>query len=94
MTGGSAGIGFGIVANLLHHNAAKIIILSSNAENYSRARKDLEEWGDVSRLDWIQCDLTDLAQVDDVAKKLRSTEKRIDGVGSSTVLSPERVTSF
>lgn len=80
MTGGSIGIGFGIVAHLLHHNAAKIIVLSSNAENYQQSLKHLEKWGDVSKLEWAQCNLTDLTQVDQAAKRLRADLKSLDGV--------------
>lgn len=79
VTGGSAGIGFGIVAHLLQHNAAKIYLLSNKEEHAVRAREALKEWGDASRVEWKKCDLEDLGQVDEVAKELSRLD-RIDGV--------------
>lgn len=79
MTGGTAGIGFGITAHLLQHNAAKIILLSQKEEHADEAIEALKEYGDTSKVQWIQLDLKDLKQTDSVAKQLQS-EKQIDAV--------------
>ena len=80
VTGGSAGIGFGIVAHLLDHNAAKILLLSNKKQHAQEAMEELKEFGDPSRVHWMQCDLSDLKQTQEVAKKLAAEEKQIDAV--------------
>ncbi|MCJ1366890.1 hypothetical protein MMC16_006021 [Acarospora aff. strigata] len=80
VTGGSAGIGFGIVAHLLQHNAQKILLLSNKEEHAEQAIEELKQWGDASKVHWVQCNLEDLKQVDEVAKKLKSEEKQIDAL--------------
>jgi len=79
VTGGSAGIGFGIVAHLLQHNPAKILLLSNKKQHAEEAMEELKEFGDTSKVHWIHCDLSDLKQTDGVAKELTS-EKRIDAL--------------
>ena len=80
VTGASSGIGFAITAHLLKSNAAKIITLSSREENAKRAIENLKDWGDTSRVAWHYCDLKDLQQVDQISKKLKAEEPRIDAV--------------
>ncbi|KAI9872010.1 MAG: hypothetical protein M1830_001804 [Pleopsidium flavum] len=80
VTGGSAGIGFGIVAHLLQHNAQKILLLSNKEEHAEQAMEELKQWGDASKVHWVKCNLEDLKQVDEVAKKLKSEEKQIDAL--------------
>lgn len=80
VTGGSAGIGFGIVAHLLQHNAAKILLLSNKKQHADEAMEELEKYGDPSRVHWVHCDLSDLAQTHQVGKTLAAQEKRIDAV--------------
>ena len=80
MTGGSAGIGFGIVAHLLQHNA-NVFLLSNKKQHAEEAMEELREWGDTSRVEWIHCDLSDLKQTDEVAQRLRKEKPRIDAVG-------------
>ncbi|KAH7053244.1 hypothetical protein B0J12DRAFT_739354 [Macrophomina phaseolina] len=79
VTGGSAGIGFGIVAHLLQHNASKIYLLSNKEEHAEEAQEELKKYGDTSRVEWKKCNLEDLKHVDEVAKELSSLEK-IDGL--------------
>lgn len=79
ITGGSAGIGFGITAHLLQHNAARIIILSQKEEHADEAKQELKKYGDSGKVEWIQLDLKNLKQTDEVAKQLVK-EDRIDGV--------------
>ncbi|MCJ1312599.1 hypothetical protein MMC25_006273 [Agyrium rufum] len=80
VTGGSAGIGFGIVAHLLQHNAAKIIILSNKMQHAEEAMEELKEFGDVARVEWVHCDLSDLKQTDGAVKTLAKEEQRIDAL--------------
>ncbi|KAL9004972.1 MAG: hypothetical protein Q9188_002220 [Gyalolechia gomerana] len=79
VTGGTAGIGFGITAHLLQHNPAKIILLSQKEEHANEAIEELKKYGDASKVQWIQLDLKDLKQTDSVAKQLQS-EKQIDAL--------------
>lgn len=81
MTGGTAGIGFGITAHLLQCGAARTILLSQKEEHAEEAKQELEKYGDPKRVEWIQLDLKDLKQTDGVAKQL-AKEQRIDGVSS------------
>lgn len=80
MTGGSAGIGFGIVAHLLQHNPNSITVLSNKEDHFKTALEELKEYGDTSKVHWMKCDLEDLKATDRVAKELASTHKKIDGV--------------
>ena len=81
VTGASAGIGFGIAAQLLQRNASKIIILSSGEERGKKAIEDLKAFGDAStRARFVKCNLSDLKDTDRVAKSLRDSEPRIDGL--------------
>lgn len=76
-------MGFGIVAHLLQHNAAKIIILSQKEEHAEEAIEELKKYGDTSKVQWTQLDLKSLKQTESVAKQLQS-EKQIDAVRNST----------
>lgn len=80
VTGASAGIGFGIAAQLLQRNASKIIILSSGEERGKKAIQDLQAFGDSTRARFVKCNLSDLKDTDGVAKSLRDSEPRIDGL--------------
>jgi len=79
ITGGTAGIGFGITAHMLQHNAAKIYLLSQKEEHAVEAMEELKKYGDASRVEWVQCDLKSLKQTDGVAKKLAGLQQ-IDAV--------------
>ena len=80
VTGGSAGIGFGILAHILQHKASKVYMLSMKEEHAQQAQESLKEWGNPDHMEWMQCNLEDLKQVDEVAKKLKSELKSLDGV--------------
>lgn len=82
VTGGTAGIGFGITAHLLQHNASKILLLSQKEEHAAEATEELKKYGDASKVHWVQCDLKDLKKTNEVAKQLTS-EKQIDAVRRS-----------
>ncbi|MCJ1470767.1 hypothetical protein MMC07_009414 [Pseudocyphellaria aurata] len=79
VTGGTAGIGFGIAAHILQHNASKIILLSQKEEHASEAVEELGKYGDTNKVQWIQCNLNDLKQTDSVVKQLKD-EKQIDAL--------------
>ena len=79
ITGGTAGIGFGVTAHILQNNPAKIILLSQKEQHADEAMEELKKYGDTSKVQWIQLDLKDLKQTDSVAKQLQS-EKQIDAV--------------
>ncbi|KAL2040012.1 hypothetical protein N7G274_007415 [Stereocaulon virgatum] len=79
VTGGTAGIGFGISAHLLQHNAARIILVSQKEEHAEEAMEALQKYGDVSRVHWVHCDLKDLTQTNETARQLKS-EQQIDGL--------------
>ncbi|MCJ1318346.1 hypothetical protein MMC15_003674 [Xylographa vitiligo] len=79
VTGGAAGIGFGISAHLLQHNAAHIYLLGKKESHAEEAMKEFEKYGDVSKVEFVKCELEDLKQVDKVAKELSKLPK-IDGL--------------
>ncbi|RMZ67969.1 oxidoreductase bli-4 mitochondrial [Pyrenophora seminiperda CCB06] len=80
VTGGSAGIGYGIVAHLLQHNPAKIYLLSNKEEHADEAQEALKRWGDTNKVEWRKCNLEDLKQVDEVAKQLAQELSRLDAL--------------
>ncbi|OSS48278.1 hypothetical protein B5807_07598 [Epicoccum nigrum] len=80
VTGGSAGIGFGIVAHLLQHNAQKIYLLSQSEQHAAEAQEALKHWGDNSRVDWRQCNLESFKQTDQVARALSKELDRLDAL--------------
>ncbi|KAF4548106.1 Short chain dehydrogenase-like protein 58 [Elsinoe fawcettii] len=75
VTGGSAGIGFGIVAHLLQHNATKIYLLSNKEEHADEAQRELTKYGNIDHVEWKKCDLANLKQTAEVAKELSKLEK-------------------
>lgn len=79
VTGGTAGIGFGITAHLLQHKPAKIILVSQKEEHAEQAMEALKEYGDTSNVHFVQCDLKDLEKTREVAMQLKN-EKQVDGV--------------
>jgi len=80
VTGGSAGIGFGIVAHLLQHNAKKIYLLSAKEHHADSAIEALKEFGDVSKVEWKQCNLEHLEEVKAVAEQLRNELSQLDAL--------------
>ncbi|KAL0635723.1 hypothetical protein Q9L58_005358 [Maublancomyces gigas] len=78
VTGGTSGIGFGMVTQLLKKNPARILLLSDKELHANLAQEELQKYGDSSRVEWVKCDLRDLREVDRTAKALREKEKRLD----------------
>ncbi|KAK5100670.1 hypothetical protein LTR70_001430 [Exophiala xenobiotica] len=80
VTGGSAGIGYGIVAHLLQHNPSKIYLLSNKEEHANEAQEGLKNWGDNTKVEWRQCNLESLKQTDEVTRSLAKDLDRLDGL--------------
>jgi len=80
ITGGTAGIGFGIAAHILQHNPEKLYLLSKKEEHAEEAQEELKKYGDVGKVEWKKCDLEDLKQTDEVAKELKSKLERLDAL--------------
>ncbi|KAF8536735.1 hypothetical protein BDD12DRAFT_988164 [Trichophaea hybrida] len=80
VTGGTAGIGFGIVSNLLSHNPEKVYMLSQKPDHANLAKQELEKYGDPKKVEFVNCDLEDLKEVDATAKRLKGELKRIDAL--------------
>lgn len=82
VTGGSAGIGFGIVSALAAHHPKKIIFLSSQEAVAQEALSALEAQGTAGCVEWLPCDLNSLKSVEAATKTLKSKLKelgRVDG---------------
>ncbi|KAF5672287.1 oxidoreductase bli mitochondrial [Fusarium heterosporum] len=80
VTGGSAGIGYGISAHILQHNCEKLYLLGKKQHHLDEAAEGLKKYGDISRVEFIQVELEDLHQTDEVAKKLASELQRLDAL--------------
>lgn len=80
ITGGSAGIGFGLCAHILQHNPAAIYLLGKKEEHIQEAEAGLKKFGDVSKVHSMQIELEDLKQTDGVAKELSTKLTRLDGL--------------
>jgi NAD(P)-dependent dehydrogenase (short-subunit alcohol dehydrogenase family) len=81
VTGGSEGIGYGCTHTLLKNNISKIFILSPTKEIVDGALDAVrEEMGDATakKVQWLQCDLTDWAQVVETASKITKDTDRLD----------------
>ncbi|KAL3474808.1 hypothetical protein BJX99DRAFT_231005 [Aspergillus californicus] len=80
VTGGSAGIGFGICAHILQHNPAALYLLGKKEEHIQEATDGLKKYGDISKVHSVQIELEDLKQTDEVAQDLASKLPRLDGL--------------
>lgn len=85
VTGGSAGIGFGICAHLLQHNA-RILLLSNKEEHADEAIEELKEYGDISKVEWVKCDLANLKKTDEVARRILEKERALSAVSQICAL--------
>ncbi|CAZ84069.1 unnamed protein product [Tuber melanosporum] len=82
ITGGQSGIGAEIVKQLLLHDIGHVVVLARSREKFEIAR---EEWGKITcheevaeRVEFVECDLTDLRVVDRVGKELLRRLGRLD----------------
>ena len=81
MTGGSEGIGYGVTHTLLSHDISKLIILSLSKEVVDGAKKSVaEELGQekADRTEWIQCDISNFAEVKKAADQIKNSTDRLD----------------
>lgn len=81
VTGGSEGIGYGCTHTLLSHNIKKLFIISKSediAEDAINAIK--QELGEdkASRVEWLQCDLSDWEATGKTAFKISEKTDRLD----------------
>jgi NAD(P)-dependent dehydrogenase (short-subunit alcohol dehydrogenase family) len=75
------GIGFGCTYTLLQHNIAKLFILSPRKEVFDGAKEVFaKELGEdkASRVEWIECDLSDWKATANVAEKIKKSTDRLD----------------
>jgi len=73
-------LGFGIVAHILEHNPEKIYILSQKEHHADEAMEALKEYGDVSKVQWKQCNLENLEETRRVAENLKNELFRLDAL--------------
>ncbi|KAK6715347.1 putative oxidoreductase bli-4, mitochondrial [Fusarium graminearum] len=81
VTGGSEGIGYGVTHTLLTHDISKIFILSLSKEVVEGAKKSVaEELGQekADRTEWVQCDLSNWAEVKKAADQIKDSTDRLD----------------
>lgn len=80
VTGGSAGIGYGISAHILQHNCEKLYLLGKKEHHLEEAKEGLKKYGDINRVNFIQIELEDLHNTNAVAIKLASELDRLDAL--------------
>ncbi|KAF1829871.1 NAD(P)-binding protein [Decorospora gaudefroyi] len=81
VTGGSEGIGYGCTHTLLSHNVKKLFILSMSEDIADHAIKAIrEEMGEdkASRVEWLQCDLSDWEATGKTAFAISEKTDRLD----------------
>ncbi|EAW06277.1 putative short chain dehydrogenase/reductase [Aspergillus clavatus NRRL 1] len=84
VTGGQAGIGREIVAQLLLHGIKKVYVVARSKSKFAiaqegwRERKDILLSEDDDRVEFIQCDLADIRSVKDAAEKITRKAERLD----------------
>ncbi|OJD31709.1 short-chain dehydrogenase [Diplodia corticola] len=94
VTGGSAGIGRELCAQLLLHGAAKIYVLARSESRFADARVEWSEKHALSdsdlarRVDFIRCDLTDVDAVQRAARQLSQRLDRLDVLILNAALPP------
>lgn len=83
LTGGQAGIGKEIAAQLLLHNISKLYILARSKEKFETAKGywfDTHQISEeiVGRVEFVECDLSDMVAVKKVADGLVKKLDRLD----------------
>jgi NAD(P)-dependent dehydrogenase (short-subunit alcohol dehydrogenase family) len=84
ITGGQAGFGKEITAQLLVHGISKVYILARSAQKYESAKKFWEETHKLKpediakRVEFLSCDLSDITVVKKVADELMGKLDRLD----------------
>jgi len=84
ITGGQAGFGKEITAQLLLHDVSKVYVLARSAEKFEWAKKYWEDVHKLSeddiakRVHFMSCDLSDMTIVKKTADALKGELKRLD----------------
>ncbi|RHZ53178.1 hypothetical protein CDV55_104540 [Aspergillus turcosus] len=84
VTGGQAGIGEEIVAQLLLHKVRKVYIVARSKSKYARAQENWRQRHGIvlsendDRVELIQCDLGDIKSVKDAAEEITAKTDRLD----------------
>jgi len=81
VTGGSEGIGYGCTHTLLSHNISKLFIISLSSDIATDAINAIKsEMGaeKASRVEWLQCDLSDWAATAKTAFEITRQTDRLD----------------
>lgn len=83
LTGGQAGIGKEIAAQLLLHNIAKLYILARSQKKFQDARGywyDIHQIPEdvVGRVEFVECDLSDMVAVKKVADSFVKGPKKLE----------------
>ena len=80
VTGGQSGIGAEIVKQLLLHGIEHVVVLARSRTKFDEAREGWEASleGSAGRVEFVECDLTDLVAVDRVGKELAARLQRLD----------------
>jgi len=80
VTGGQSGIGAEIVNQLLLHGIEHVVVLARSRAKFDEACEgwDANGRGSAGRVEFVECDLTDLVAVERVGKELVSRLQRLD----------------
>ncbi|KAL2160707.1 hypothetical protein VTH06DRAFT_903 [Thermothelomyces fergusii] len=81
LTGGSEGIGFGVLYTFLKHNINRVYALSVSEEVMNGAKEVVaKELGQdkADRIVFMQCDLSDWARVREIAETIKHDTDRLD----------------
>ena len=81
VTGGNAGIGQEIVAQLLLHDISKVYVLARSSEKFSASKtfwKDTHGLDVEKTVEFVPCDLSDITVVKKVADGLMGKLDRLD----------------
>jgi WW domain-containing oxidoreductase len=71
-------MGLGIASHILQHNPKRLLFLSHKKEHADDTIEHLKQYGDISKVEWVHCDLLDLKQVQAVGQKLAEKESDLD----------------
>ncbi|KAL3419247.1 retinol dehydrogenase 12 [Phlyctema vagabunda] len=82
VTGGNAGIGSEMVAQLLLHDVSKVYVIARTAEKFQTAQKSWKEQDGIEnveqRVEFLSCDLSDITEIKKVAEQLLPKLTRLD----------------
>lgn len=81
VTGGSEGIGYGIVHTLLSKNISKVFILSLSPDVIDQSIAAIkEEMGQATadKMNWLQCDMGDWNKIPGIARQITEGTDRLD----------------